>query len=123
MKKYDHIHKYERRRLGSWKTKGHEVYKCVIPDCEHYVPHMELAVGHYSQCWGKVESLGELLDCPNEVEMTRHMIFSEKRKHPLCDSCRELRRQGRENTERMQEKMRAIEKLMEMGNAKIYDEQ
>lgn len=131
MKHYDHTHKYERSRLGSFKKSGHEVYRCVVPGCNHYVVDMVLVVGRYSQCWGKIESLveHELLDCPNEVEMTRYIVFKEKIKHPTCDTCKEIKRQQRkfkkdeQNAQLMEERMKAIEKLMELPDAKILDEQ
>ena len=44
-KKYDHIHKYERQRLGK-----SIIYKCALPGCPHYV-HKLLAVGKISICW------------------------------------------------------------------------
>lgn len=83
-KKPTHVHKYERRRLGSWKKSGHEIYRCAIPGCTHYMVDMELAVGKYSKCWG--------LDCTNDVEMTRYLVFNEKRKHPLCEECKRAKR-------------------------------
>lgn len=120
MRIYDHVHKYERRRLGSWKTKGHEVYKCALPDCNHYVVDMELVIGRYSQCWEitGTDLEGNPVHCPNEVEMTRFIVFNEKRKHPLCDECKQRRKREREfkkeeqNTELMAKRMEAIEKLM-----------
>ena len=76
-----HTHKYERRRLGSWKKSGHEVYKCALPGCSHYIVDMELVIGQISLCWGE--------DCESKVEMTRYLVFNEKRKRPLCESCKE----------------------------------
>ena len=84
MRKKKHTHKYERRRLGSWKKTGHEIYKCAAAGCNHYIIDLETVVGRYSQCWGP--------DCGNEVEMTRYLIFSEKRKRPICDDCKERRK-------------------------------
>lgn len=128
-----HVHKYERRKLGSWKTKGPDVYKCAIPGCTHYMIDLEMVVGRYSQCWGIVglSPEGYAIDCPNEVEMTRHMIFSEKRKRPLCDSCKEKRKLERETKKeeqeelKIRERMKAIERLLatEEENVKIHNEQ
>ena len=88
-----HIHKYERRRLGTWKKTGHEIYKCTIPGCSHYLVELEFVVGRYSQCWG-ITPDGE--DCKNVVEMTRYLIFNERRKHPLCSACKQRRKEDRE---------------------------
>ena len=121
----EHVHKYERRRLGSFKKTGHEVYKCAVPGCTHYMVDLNLVVNRYSQCWGVLPSLEP---CKNEVEMTRYLVFSEKRKRPLCDECKERNKQKRadrkeELTEELiQERMRAIERLMEGQDAQIYDE-
>lgn len=106
-----HIHKYERRRLGSFKKSGHEIYKCTIPNCTHYLIDMEYVVGRTSQCWG----VGE--PCPNEVEMTRYLVFSERRKHPLCEECKLKKKQKRMTqkeieTEKIQDKK--IERLLEL---------
>lgn len=83
-----HVHKYERRRLGSWKKSGHEIYRCAVPGCNHYLTNMELVIGRFSQCWGK---LANDKDCPEEVEMTRYLVNNEKRKHPLCNACKRAR--------------------------------
>lgn len=106
MKPQQHIHKYERRKLGSWKTKGHDVYKCSLPGCNHYLIDLETVVGRLSQCWGP--------SCSNEVEMTRFIVFSEKRKRPLCDTCKEERRLRRMTPEQIKEEIareKAIEQL------------
>lgn len=84
-----HTHKYERRKLGSFKKTGHEIYKCAIPGCNHYLVDLEMVVGRFSACWGLVpHGKYELRSCDNEVEMTRYLVFNEKRKHPLCNSCK-----------------------------------
>lgn len=115
--KNDHIHKYERRRLGSWKKSGHEIYKCALPGCNHYLIEMETVVGRYSQCWGilGLDSDGYTVNCPNEVEMTRYMIFSEKRKRPLCDECKRRRKLAKMTSEEKEldaVREAAIERLM-----------
>lgn len=84
-----HIHRYERRRLGAWKKKGHEIYKCSTPGCTHYLVDMESVIGRYSLCWG-LEGPGS---CKNQVEMTRHLVFTEKRKRPLCEECKEKKKE------------------------------
>lgn len=84
-----HTHKYEKRKLGSWKKKGHDIYKCAIPGCTHYLVDMEMVIGRFSQCWGLVPyGDDELRACDNEVEMDRFLVYNEKRKHPLCESCK-----------------------------------
>jgi hypothetical protein len=85
-----HVHKYERRRLGQWKTKGHEIYRCAIPGCNHYMIDMDALIGRFSLCWG---------DCGNLVEMTRYLVNSEKRKRPLCDACKQLKKENLEKFE------------------------
>lgn len=98
-----HTHKYERRRLGSWKTKGHVIYKCATPGCGHYMIDLEAVIGRMSQCWGLVpHGKYELRPCDHEVEMTRYLVHNEKRKHPLCEECKERKKQkwAREKEER-----------------------
>lgn len=104
---YEHIHKYERCRLGSFKKSGHEIYKCVIPGCPHYMIDMEAVVGRLSQCWGE--------DCTNEVEMTRFIVFSEKRKRPICSSCKEERR-----FKRLSKRLGRIEPLITRSEEREY---
>lgn len=82
-----HVHKYERRKLGSWKNKGHDIYKCAIPGCTHYLIDMEAVVGRYSLCWG---------GCSTLVEMTRNLVMNEKRKWPMCEPCKVRKREERE---------------------------
>jgi hypothetical protein len=81
-KKESHLHKYERGQLGP----RHEIYKCMLPNCTHYLPNVFLAVGRLSLCWG---------NCGNAVLMTKDMVNHEKIKHPMCDSCREERKERR----------------------------
>ena len=118
-----HIHKYERRKLGSWKKSGHDIYKCALPGCNHYIIDMEAVVGRYSNCWGE--------ECPNQVEMTRYLVFSEKRKRPLCDDCKEkrkLERMSSEDRDKMEERMSAIDRAVAFieqarnEDDEIYDE-
>jgi len=80
--KSDHkIHKYELVELGS---KGYKVYKCKLPNCRHFI-QKELAVGRLSLCNGV---------CNSEVIITRDMVTREL-KVPLCDDCREKRKNRR----------------------------
>ena len=45
--KSNHIHKYERVRLGRG---GYKVFKCMLPGCPHYI-RKELVVARESLCW------------------------------------------------------------------------
>lgn len=74
-------HKYERMKVGK---NDHEIYKCMFPDCPHYLPSLELAIGRLSLCWG--------IDCHNTVEMTRDMVSNRKTVKPMCESCKEERK-------------------------------
>lgn len=112
MKNEHETHKYERRKLGSWKTKGPDVYKCALPGCTHYMINLDMVVGRYSKCWGVlgIDEYGRVIECPNEVEMTRYMVFSEKRKRPLCSECKERRKEERKDKQ-MENKIEMLEKL------------
>lgn len=67
----DHdVHKYQRVKLG---TKGFEVYKCMKPNCPHYL-RKELVVGKATECWR----------CGQTVIMTQPMA---KQKKPHCRNC------------------------------------
>ena len=39
------VHKYRKAKLGK-----HIIYRCMIPDCSHYM-RRELVTGHMSICW------------------------------------------------------------------------
>lgn len=89
-KKEQHVHKYERRKLGAWKADGgHDIYKCAISGCTHYLVDLELLIGRQSLCWGKDGDK----NCPNAVEMTRYLVFKERRKWPLCGICKAKRKE------------------------------
>lgn len=46
--KSDHkVHKYRRINLGK---KGYVVYKCMLPNCPHFI-RAELCIGRMSICW------------------------------------------------------------------------
>jgi hypothetical protein len=42
----NHIHKYQRAKLGS----KYIIYKCTLPDCSHFI-RKELVPGRRSICW------------------------------------------------------------------------
>ena len=45
-----HVHRYQRTNIAKQQGKKYEVYRCSLPDCNHYlVP--ELVVGKKSVCW------------------------------------------------------------------------
>jgi hypothetical protein len=75
-------HKYERGTIGK---NGHAIYKCMLPNCTHYLPHEFNAINLLSLCWG---------NCGAAVEMDRQFI-REKIKHTLCNKCREARAKRR----------------------------
>jgi len=82
-KKIDHeIHKYKRMSVG---RKGHEIYKCMLPNCSHYLPYVELAIGRLSACWG----------CGASVELTQDMVGDLKTVRPICEDCKKLRKEQR----------------------------
>lgn len=43
-----HVHKYKRAKLG--KNKQFVVYRCVLPDCTHYLAEHHI-VGQRNVCW------------------------------------------------------------------------
>jgi hypothetical protein len=64
------VHKYERVKLGS---KGYRVYKCMLPNCMHYVRE-ELVIGMLTICHR----------CGQPVQMTKLMA---QQKKPHCRMC------------------------------------
>lgn len=117
-KKYNHVHKYERRKFGSWKSTGYDVYKCAVPGCAHYMADLEAVVGRYSKCWGLigiVPGTFDIEECPHLVEMTRYIVFSEKRKHPLCNTCKlrkKIAKMSPEEREEYEQTQATIERLI-----------
>lgn len=69
IKEHD-VHKYERVKLG---TKGFEVFKCVLPNCSHYI-RKELVFGKVTKCWR----------CDKDIVMTKPMA---RMKKPHCRNC------------------------------------
>ena len=69
--KIKHVHQYQKMPYGS---KGHEVFKCMIADCPHFMPQKELAIGRMHICWG----------CDKEMILNKaHMTVVK----PKCDHC------------------------------------
>lgn len=83
--KYNHVHKYKRTEIGGRrivremgrrfikKTDGYPVFKCMIPDCPHYLP-MALALGRKSICWR----------CGRELVIDEAMLNMAKPSHKDC---------------------------------------
>jgi hypothetical protein len=82
-KKQIHYHKYERM---NWPN-GKAFYKCMEPNCTHYLPVENLVIGRESLCWGYL--------CNNLVVIEREDILR-KIKHPTCDSCKQIQKNKRE---------------------------
>lgn len=85
VKVHEGPHKYQRVTLGQKGT--YEVYKCMLPDCAHYV-QAQLAVGRLSLCWG---------GCGNNVLLDQDAVGDRKVWRPMCDDCREERKLQRES--------------------------
>lgn len=90
-KKHQHVHKYERGRVG----KDHIIYKCMLPNCPHYLPHEYLALGRLCVCWG---------GCGDAVVISKEMVQTEM-KHPMCDTCRLKRQEQRATMAEMREEI------------------
>lgn len=69
MTKYDHIHKYELKKLGKY-----EVYKCMQPGCRHYIAK-GLAENRLSICW----------KCSEAFVLMKEVMHMHK---PKCQECR-----------------------------------
>lgn len=83
MKKVPHYHKYEKM---TWPN-GRIFYKCMEPNCPHYLPVATLIIGRESQCWGP--------NCNKLVLITKE-DFQKGIKHPMCENCKALRLEKRE---------------------------
>ena len=73
-----HYHKYERMQWPS----GTIFYKCMQPNCPHYLPIADLVIGRESLCWGH--------ECNKLVLITKEDI-AKKILHPMCEECKEKR--------------------------------
>jgi hypothetical protein len=78
-----HYHKYMRL---NWPN-GKPYYKCCEPNCPHYLPLADLAVGRESLCWGYL--------CNNLVLITKEDVMRQV-KYPHCEECKEKRKEKRE---------------------------
>lgn len=81
VKKHQHeIHKYQRVDLGSsYGKKQHFVFRCMLPNCSHYLPQLALAEGKKTYCWR----------CDKECVMTREMVGRVK---PVCRNCKKSKK-------------------------------
>lgn len=73
-----HYHKYQR---FIWPN-GKIYYKCMEPNCTHYLPVAETVIGRESLCWGPA--------CNNLVLITKEDV-SKGVKFPFCSECKEKR--------------------------------
>ena len=71
-----HIHKYQ---LITLKTSGRKVFKCMLPDCPHYLPEIELAIGRLTVCNG---------NCGETFAITQEHLSKTR---PVCPNCKEIR--------------------------------
>jgi len=46
-----HIHKYRRINIASKGKEKYNVFKCMEPDCNHYLPQENLIIGRKSICF------------------------------------------------------------------------
>ena len=83
MPKIKHIHKYERVEIGN---KGWVVYRCILPECSHYLPTAQLIINRESLCHGIC----------NGIVIYTQDDFNQKLKRPMCASCREQRQRQKE---------------------------
>lgn len=81
--KSEHFHKYERQIWPNKKI----FYKCVLPNCSHYLPLASLVIGRESKCWGFM--------CDNLLTITKEDV-AKGIKHPMCSMCKEKRKEQKE---------------------------
>lgn len=81
-------HKYELLKIKKLDRNGDRssvikrvIYKCMFPDCSHYLNEPELAIGKLSICWG---------GCGEAVIIQKDMPVK-----PLCAKCKEKRKLAR----------------------------
>jgi len=78
--KYKHkgAHLYERFVT----TKDKVIFKCMIPNCTHFLTNPDMVINRLTRCWG---------ECGRELVYTKEH-YQDKIKKPLCDECREERK-------------------------------
>lgn len=79
-KKPEHLHLYKKINLSQTRGKDYPVYKCMKPDCSHYLPII-LAEGKLCEC----------NRCGEPMVITRHtltcMSGSKPMAKPHCPNC------------------------------------
>jgi hypothetical protein len=83
-----HYHKYERQ---TWPN-GKPFYKCMEPNCPHYLPVAILVIGKESLCWGYL--------CNNLVQITKEDV-AKGIKNPMCGSCKDKRKELKDELSRI----------------------
>jgi len=92
-KKYDHIHKYERKKLGKYI-----VFKCAVAGCPHFI-RKELAENRMSICWR----------CEQPFILTKHALTLER---PHCVACTKTRKpKDAEHKDRLREILESLGKI------------
>jgi len=77
-------HKYQKVALGK---KGYMVYKCILLNCTHHMPSIEMMLGKLTLCHL----------CNDELSFTREMLVAGREvTKPFCPSCRVVRLRARE---------------------------
>ena len=115
-----HTHLYKRVMFG-FGSKKYPVYKCEIAPCTHHIIDMEMMIGRMSRCWGENKT------CPNEIEMTRHLVMNCKIKWPKCEQCKAKRQKDVDavnevlNTIRLKN-IERFDKILGEDNEHEYDE-
>ena len=84
-----HIHKYQRIK---YKPSGYTVYKCMLPNCPHFIPIKELVIGRPSICWR----------CGGPFTMSQATLL----KKPHCPECKRGRREAESETQKQTTKAR-----------------
>ena len=82
MSKEQHIHKYQRMKIGK---KEHVIYRCMLDGCSHFLPNEQLIINRQSLCW----------ECSEPVTYSQKM-FHEKIKRPVCADCSTARIERKE---------------------------
>jgi len=84
-----HIHKYQQIK---YKPSGYTVYKCMLPNCPHFIPIKELVIGRPSICWR----------CGGLFTMSQATLL----KKPHCPECKRGRREAESETQKQTTKAR-----------------
>ncbi len=82
--KYTHEHKYYLAKIG----KTWQVYKCALPGCPHYLPHVKLMHNRRSVCWG----CGDIFILSHAKH--RRVV------RPKCENCVRGLREGKSRVDR-----------------------